>query len=129
MPADGVRRVERDAVLSFEEIVRFVRALKSRFGLSKIRLTGGEPLVRPGITDLVRMLADEGIPDLALTTNAQYLARLAPDLRRAGLRRVNISLDTLDPRVYWWLTRGGDLRRVLEGIRAAKAAGLRPVKL
>ncbi len=129
MPVGGVGRVKQNAVLSFEEIVRFVRALNSRFGLSKIRLTGGEPLVRPGIIDLVAMLAHEGVPDLALTTNAQYLAPLAHDLRRAGLRRVNISLDTLDPRVYWRLTRGGDLGRVLEGISAAESAGLRPVKL
>jgi cyclic pyranopterin phosphate synthase len=129
MPAGGVRRVKRDALLAFEEIVSFVRILKSRFGLSKIRLTGGEPLVRPGIIDLVAMLADEGVPDLALTTNAQFLAPLAPDLKRAGLGRVNISLDTLDPLVYWWLTRGRDLRLVLEGIHAAKAAGLQPVKL
>jgi cyclic pyranopterin phosphate synthase len=129
MPAAGVRCTNREDVLTFEEIVRFVRIVKARFGAAKVRLTGGEPLVRPGIVDLVRTLAREGVPDLAMTTNGQHLACVARDLARAGLRRVNVSLDTLDADKFRWLTRGGDLKRTLDGIRAALEAGLGPVRL
>ncbi len=129
VPSGGVSCVERDDMLSFEEIVRFVRILKRHFSLSKVRLTGGEPLLRPGIVDLVGMLADEGIADLALTTNAQRLAGRARELKRAGLGRVNVSLDTLDPDTFRWLTRGGELGPTLDGIDAALEAGLRPVRL
>jgi len=129
MPPTGVPKAHHDDILTFEEIVRFVRALRSRFRLDKVRITGGEPLIRPGIVDLVAMLAAEGIDDLALTTNGQQLAEMAGDLKRAGLRRVNISLDSLDEGSFAALTRGGRLHSTLNGIEAAVRAGLTPVKL
>ncbi len=121
-------RARRD-VLTFEEIDRFVSVIDSSFRLTKVRITGGEPLIRPGIVDLVAMLARRGIPDLALTTNGQLLAEMAPRLKRAGLHRINVSLDSLDGGTYAALTRGGDLRATLEGIDAALGCGLSPVKL
>ena len=129
MPAEGIEKIQRQDVLSFEEIIRFVRAVKSRFMISKVHITGGEPLARSGIVDLVAKLADEGLPDLALTTNGQLLADMARDLRRAGLRRVNISLDSLDEATYRAVTRNGHLQPVLDGLEAALRHGLNPVKL
>jgi len=129
LPPGGVLRRPRSEILSFEEIARFVRAVGGEFGLSKVRLTGGEPLARRGLAGLVAMLAGEGAPDLALTTNGQRLAAMALPLRRAGLRRVNVSLDSLDPATYAAISGGGDVRAVLAGIDAALAAGLVPVKL
>ena len=133
MPAEGVPPVAREQVLSYEEILAFTRYAVSR-GISKVRLTGGEPLVRKGITGLVSSLAAvEGIKDLAMTTNGILLTEMAHELKEAGLHRLNISLDTLDPGKYRQLTRGGDLNKVLQGIRAAKIAGFggagSPVKL
>lgn len=118
----------RAEILSFEEIVRLVRAIKSCFDLSGIRITGGEPLVRRGLVRLVAMLSKEGVPDLSLTTNGQLLAESASSLRGAGLRRVNISLDSLDRRTYHAITGGGDLERTLSGIDAVLQCGLTPVK-
>jgi cyclic pyranopterin phosphate synthase len=129
MPAEGVQKLPRGQMLSFEEIVGFVRALRRRLCVSKVRITGGEPLVRAGVVELVRMLAAEGLDDLALTTNGQLLAEAAGDLRRAGLRRVNVSLDSLDAATFLRLTRGGELGRTVEGIEAALDAGLLPVKV
>ncbi|NIA22096.1 MAG: GTP 3',8-cyclase MoaA [Anaerolineaceae bacterium] len=129
MPAGGIEKIQRQDVLSFEEIVRFVRAVRSRFAVSKVHITGGEPLARSGIVDLVAKLANLGLEDLALTTNGQLLADMAGDLRRAGLRRVNVSLDSLDEATYRAVTRNGRLQPVLEGIEAALRHGLNPVKL
>lgn len=129
MPSVGAPRLSREEVLSFEEIVRFVHVVRRRFALTKVHITGGEPLVRPGITDLVGMLASERIADLALTTNGQRLAELAAELKRAGLRRVNVSLDTLDAGAFRTLTRGGRLEHALEGIEAALHHELAPVKI
>jgi cyclic pyranopterin phosphate synthase len=129
MPPEGVPLVGHDDVLRFEEMAALVRAVRGRFGLAKVRLTGGEPLIRRGIVDLVARLAAEGPADLAMTTCGQRLADLAPALRQAGLRRVNVSLDSLDPGTYRALTRGGDLGEVLAGIGAARRARLDPVKL
>jgi len=129
MPADGVPLRAYGQILRFEEIVRFVRAMKGAFRPVKVRLTGGEPLIRRDFAVLVGMLADEGVADLAMTTNGQALAAAAVALKRAGLRRVNVSLDSLDPRTYARVTRGGRLSRTLAGIDAALAAGLTPVKL
>ena len=129
MPADGVPLVPRGDVLSFEEIIRFVRAARKAFGVRKVHLTGGEPLARPGIIDLVAMLAAEDVEDLALTTNGQVLAACARHLRNAGLGRVNVSLDTLDPTKYAALTRCGRVERTIEGIEAALAEGLGAVKI
>jgi cyclic pyranopterin phosphate synthase len=128
-PPEGVALVSHEEVLRLEEILRFVRFVRDRFGLAKVRLTGGEPLLRRGLAELVRGLAEMGLADLAMTTNGQRLAEMAQPLRRAGLRRVNVSLDSLDPDTYRRLTRGGDLARTLRGIAAARDAGLAPVKL
>jgi len=128
MPAEGVCRRSHDEILTFEQIVDFVRMARSEFALSKVHLTGGEPLVRRGIVDLVGMIAEVGAGDLALTTNARGLAAMACDLKNAGLNRVNVSLDSLDPDVFSTLTRGGRLRDVLNGVDAALDNGLGPIK-
>ncbi len=128
-PPGGIRLLPREGILSFEEIEEVVREAV-RLGVRKVRLTGGEPLVRHGIEDLVKRIAGiDGIEDLGLTTNGILLASKARALAGAGLMRVNVSLDTLDPGRYAWITRGGDLRRVLDGVDAALEAGLVPVKL
>ena len=129
MPPDGVAKLPHEDILTFEEILYFVRVAKARFDLFKVHVTGGEPLVRANVVRLIRMLAAEGIPDLVLTTNGQDLAGKANALRRAGLRRINVSLPSLDEKTYAALTRGGALRRTLRGIAGAQAAGLAPVKL
>lgn len=98
-------------------------------GIRRVRITGGEPLLHPNVVDIVRAIAELGIEDLALTTNASQLVRLARPLRDAGLMRVNVSIDTLDPARFASITRGGRLEPVLEGIEAAREAGLHPIKL
>ena len=119
----------REQILSFEEILRLARALVE-LGVSKIRLTGGEPLVRRGIVDLAQQIADlPGLRELVLTTNGTRLAPMASELRRAGVRRINISLDTLNENRYREMTRVGSLQDVLEGIDAAKRAGFESVKI
>jgi cyclic pyranopterin phosphate synthase len=129
LPPEGVPLVAHADVLRFEEMAALVRVLRRHWGLAKVHLTGGEPLIRRGIADLVARLAAERPADLALTTCGVRLASLAADLRRAGLWRVNVSLDSLDPETYRTLTRGGDLAETLDGIAAARRAGLEPVKL
>jgi cyclic pyranopterin phosphate synthase len=124
-----VTKAAEEEGLSFDAITSFVRLLKARFGLAEVRLTGGEPLLRPRIERLVAMLKEEGIAGLALTTSGQQLAARAGALKRAGLARVNISLDSLDPNVFAELSGGGVLDRTLAGIEAALGAGLHPVKL
>jgi len=129
MPQDGVSLISHDEVLSFEEIAE-VTAVATRLGVRKVRLTGGEPLVRRDVTVLVAMLAGiPGVEDYAMSTNGALLAEFAEALVDAGLQRVNISLDALDPDRYAEITRGGDVSRVLAGIDAAKRAGLSPIKL
>jgi len=128
MPEEGVPACSHDDILRYEEIERVVRAAAA-LGVSKLRITGGEPLVRLGVVDLVRALAHiPGIDDIALTTNGMLLRRYAAALAEAGLRRVNVSLDTLRPERFRAITRWGDLDTVLDGIDAAFAAGLEPVK-
>lgn len=127
-PADDFNSAPRAHLLSFEEIERIVRIAAS-LGVEKIRLTGGEPLVRKGIVELVARIASiSGIRDLAMSTNGTLLAESAQSLREAGLQRVNISLDTLDAQKFSRLT-GGNLHNVLRGIRAAQDAGLMPIRL
>ncbi|MBE3585504.1 GTP 3',8-cyclase MoaA [Desulfofundulus thermocisternus] len=129
MPPQGVSVVPRREILSLEEITRVVEAA-TEVGVKKVRLTGGEPLVRRGITELVRKLA--GIPeidDVALTTNGILLAGKAEQLKAAGLCRVNISLDTLKPERFSFITRGGSLEAVWRGIEKSLEIGLHPVKL
>ena len=129
MPPEGIQRLKHDDILSFDEIVEVVRTAVE-MGVDKVRLTGGEPLVRKGFTELVRMIAAvPGITDLSMTTNGILLAEHAAPLKEAGLQRVNISLDTNDPEEYRRITRGGEIRNVFEGIEAARAAGLSPIKL
>jgi cyclic pyranopterin phosphate synthase len=129
MPAEGVPLLSHDDILSFEEIAEVARAAVD-LGVSKIRLTGGEPLVRRGVPALVRMLRDiPGVKDLGMTTNGILLDEFAPRLADAGLMRVNISLDTLRPERFAEITRGGDVKEVLAGIAAAEKAGLLPIKL
>ncbi|MDK1030597.1 MAG: GTP 3',8-cyclase MoaA [Planctomycetia bacterium] len=129
MPPAGVPKKNHDEILTFEEIARFVRVLKSAFDVSKVRITGGEPLIRTGVVDLISMLSGQGIDDLALTTNGQLLSEMADDLKRAGLKRVNVSLDSLDEATFRELTGGGRLQETLEGIGAAVHHGLLPVRL
>lgn len=129
VPADGVHSVSRDELLSFAEIERLVR-LFVELGINRVRLTGGEPLLRRGIVDLVaRLAAIDGIDDLAATTNAHLLPALAAPLRDAGLRRLNVSLDTLDPQIFSRMTRNGDLTKVLAGLDAADRAGFTQTRL
>jgi len=128
MPEE-VTFIDRSELLSFEEIVQFVR-IAVPLGIDKIRLTGGEPLMRRDLTVLVRMLAEvEGIRDLGLTTNGILLADLAQPLFDAGLRRLNVSLDTLSPERFREISRRDGLERVIDGILAAKRAGFDPVKI
>jgi len=129
MPADGIRFRPPDELLQDHEILLLTR-IAAELGVRKVRLTGGEPTVRPGLVELVRGIAAiPGIADVALTTNGIRLRHLAEPLARAGLRRVNVSLDTLDPEAFRRITRGGRLEDVLEGIRAAEQAGLHPIKV
>ena len=129
MPEVGLPWLDRAQVLTFEEIVRFVRVCAS-LGVTKLRITGGEPLVRRGIVDLVAQLAGiDGLRDLSLTTNGVLLGELALPLRRAGLRRLNVSLDSLRPETFARITRRELFGRVMEGIEAAVAAGFAPIKL
>jgi cyclic pyranopterin phosphate synthase len=128
-PENGISRVSRNGVLSYEQIRAFAAVLVERFGLRHVRITGGEPLVRPEIEKLVSMLAALGVSNLALTTNGQQLAGKAEALKAAGLRRVNISLDSLDPGTFAEITGGGILARTIEGIDDARRAGLDPIKL
>jgi cyclic pyranopterin phosphate synthase len=126
---ESVQFLPRAELLSFEEIERFARVAAS-LGVDKLRLTGGEPLVRKGLPTLVAKLASiPGIRDVGLTTNGILLAPIARDLWNAGLRRINISLDTLDPGRFLELTRRTGLDQVIEGILEAKAAGFAPVKI
>ena len=129
MPAEGIKLLRHEDILSFDEITQVVTAAVS-IGIKKFRLTGGEPLVRKGITELVRMIAEvPGIEDLSMTTNGTLLEEYAGDLKKAGLQRVNISLDTVDPVRFTRLTRGGEVSEVFKGIDAALNAGLLPVKI
>lgn len=129
MPEQVAAFSDRNGILGFEEIARIVRTLVP-LGISKIRLTGGEPLVRKGLEKLVgRISGTEGIRELTLTTNGILLAGMAEKLASAGLDRVNISLDTLDPERFREITRGGDIRQVKRGIEAAMEAGLNPIKI
>ena len=128
MPEEGMAWQPRDELLTFEEIERIARVLVGRHGFDSIRLTGGEPTVRAHLPVLVAKLAALGV-DLALTTNGATLAAMADDLAAAGLRRINISIDSLRADRFEALTRRDELPRVLAGIDAAVAAGLDPVKL
>lgn len=129
LPEDGVDHVQRGDILSFEEICALV-ACFARMGVSRVRLTGGEPTVRRDLVSLVRMLRTvPGLRDIALSTNGHLLPELAAPLRQAGVDRLNVSIDTLDPARFAAITRRGELAKVLEGIEAARAAGFTRIKI
>lgn len=129
MPEGGIQPLPHAEILSYEEILRVARVAVG-LGISKVRLTGGEPLVRRDLERLVRALASiEGIKDLSMTTNGLLLRERAKDLKDAGLKRINVSLDSLEPQRYRAITRGGELDRVWGGILAALEVGMQPVKI
>ncbi len=129
MPADNVQFMAKEKLLSFEEIERFVRIVQP-MGINKLRLTGGEPLVRRDLPTLVAKLAAiDGIKDIGITTNGILLAEQAQDLYDAGLRRLNVSLDALNAEKFKVITRREGYEKVIEGIHAARAAGFDPIKI
>lgn len=128
MPEGGLSWLPREDLLTYEEIAR-IAAVFSRMGIRRVRLTGGEPTVRRDIEELIGALGQLQLDDLAMTTNGHTLDVLAPRLRAAGLRRVNVSIDSLRPDRFAALTRGGDLKRVLAGIERCREVGLLPIKL
>jgi cyclic pyranopterin phosphate synthase len=129
MPEDGVEQMSHTDILSLEEIERVVKVAAKR-GIKSVRLTGGEPLVRKGVVGLIESIANTpGIENISMTTNGVLLPSMAEDLRRAGLNRVNISLDTLDEAQFKQITRVGSLQQTLDGIDAALEAGFNPVKI
>ncbi len=129
MPEDGVCQMDHDEILRIEDIERLVK-VAAGIGIKSIRLTGGEPLVRKGVVDLVDSITNiDGIENVSMTTNGVLLPAMAEDLKRAGLSRVNISLDTLDPEQFKYVTRVGKLEDTLAGIDAALECGFDPVKV
>jgi len=129
MPEEGVQLLSHKEILSYEEIFGAVKTGVS-LGIEKIRITGGEPLIRKGITEFIKMVSGiQGIKDLTLTTNGVLLGEFAQPLADAGLHRVNISIDTLDPSRYKEITCLGNIENVLNGIQAARNAGLSPIKV
>ncbi len=129
MPAEGVAPRVHDQIIRYEEIAQVI-AVAAQHGIKSVRLTGGEPLVRRDLPRLVGMLSViPGIEDISLTTNGILLEEMAADLKAAGLRRINVSLDTLRPDRFARITRGGSLDRVFRGLEAAEAQGLSPIKI
>lgn len=129
MPKDGINKLPHEDILRNEEIVKIVKCVV-KSGINKIRLTGGEPLIRKGFVDLVRDIKNvEGISEIAITTNGIYLAEMLDELIEAGLDRVNISLNSLDPKKYSEITRGGDLNKVLNAIQKAYESSIKKVKI
>jgi GTP 3',8-cyclase len=130
MPAEGVPRAAHSDLLSLEELAGLVAWLSNHAGINRVRLTGGEPLVRPGIEYLIaEVSALPGVKEVSLTTNGSLLSPKVESLKAAGLKRVNISLDSLDEERFREVTRGGNLSRTMDGIKAAQDAGLTPIKL
>jgi GTP 3',8-cyclase len=128
MPEEGMKWMDRAELLTYEELTRVARVCVERWGFNAIRITGGEPTLRAHLPRLFEMLAPLGT-DLAMTTNGVRLPEIAHDLAAAGLKRVNVSIDSLDPETFRRITQRDDLSRVLSGIAAALDAGLAPVKL
>lgn len=129
MQPDGIIPMIHKDILSYEEIVKILR-IAVRIGVRKVRITGGEPLVRKNVSHLITLIKNiEGIQDLSLTTNGILLQGYAQGLKAAGLKRVNISLDSLRANRYMEITRGGDINMVLKGIESAERAGLIPIKI
>jgi cyclic pyranopterin phosphate synthase len=129
MPAEGIDFRPSEELLQDDELLLLVR-IAAELGVRKVRLTGGEPTVRPGLVEIVQRIHALGtIDDIAMTTNGLLLEYLAAPLAQAGLRRLNVSLDTMDPAKFRRITRGGHVDKVLSGIAAAEAAGMSPMKL
>lgn len=129
MPKEGLSLIGHDDILRYEEIIRIAKVAAGK-GVSKIRITGGEPLARKGIIDFIGDLHNiPGITDLSITTNGILLESAAAALRKAGIRRINISLDSLDPEKYKKITRGGDLNAVIAGIKKSREEGFDPIKI
>jgi cyclic pyranopterin phosphate synthase len=129
MPPEGIALMSHSDILTYEEIFTLVKAA-AELGIDRVRITGGEPLVRMGLPDLVRMITGiKTINDISLTTNGTFLAKYAAELKEAGLMRVNVSLDTLKPERFRHITRCGELEDTLKGIEAANKVGLTPVKI
>lgn len=129
MPKEGITKREHGAILSYEELLLIAETAVS-LGIEKIRITGGEPLVRAGLVGFLEKLsAIPGLRHLALTTNGLLLPEMAAGLHRAGVQRLNVSLDSLDPQTFNKITRGGDLKKVLAGLDAAERAGFPPPKI
>jgi len=129
MPEEGINDIGHESILKFEQIEKIVKA-SAQLGISKYRLTGGEPLVRKGVVELVETLSGiQGVSELAMTTNGSLLGPMAKDLKQAGLSRVNISLDTMNEDKFREITRGGNLSSVFEGINEARRQGLTPLKI
>ncbi len=129
MPKEGISLIGHDDILRYEELLR-IAGIAVKKGITKIRLTGGEPLVRKGVVQFIAALAAmDGIKDLSMTTNGILLAPAAQPLRDAGLKRLNISLDSLNPDKYTMITRGGDIKQIIAGIKSAQEAGFSPIKI
>ncbi len=129
MPEEGVKLISHQDILSYEEILNVVKVAVEK-GVTKVRITGGEPLIKRNIIGLVSMIAEiDAIRDFGMTTNGILLSKYATQLADAGLHRVNVSLDAVDPEKYKEITRGGDVTQALDGIDAAIVAGLTPIKI
>lgn len=129
IPVENIEWKKKHEILTYEEIERLTRIFVA-LGVRKIRVTGGEPLLRPGVVSLIeRIAAIEGVDDLALTTNGKLLRTFATDLRKAGIQRLNVSLDSLEEAKFFTMTRRAALADVLDGIEAAKSAGFFPIKI
>lgn len=129
MPSEGINPIEHKDILSYEEIIRVIKAA-AELGVKKIRITGGEPLARKDITSLTSEIKKiSGIEDLSITTNGVLLEKFAQNLADSGVNRVNVSLDTLKPERYKEITRLGDINVVFKGLEAARKAGLLPIKI
>ncbi len=129
MPEEGIKKIDHHDILSLEEIARLIK-IASRLGIRKVRLTGGEPLIRKNIIQLVSDIASlPGIDDLALTTNGMLFPEIATELKQAGLKRVNFSMDTMVGEKFKYITRGGNLEKVNKSIFQALELGMEPVKI
>ncbi|HRT63165.1 MAG TPA: radical SAM protein, partial [Syntrophales bacterium] len=128
MPKEGVSLIGHNDILTYEEMLRIIR-IAQKLGIVKVRVTGGEPLVRRGVTGFLGELSRLGFEDVSLTTNGILLETFAEPIRRAGVSRVNVSLDSLDPERYARITRGGDLSTVLRGLERAEQVGFSPIKI
>jgi GTP 3',8-cyclase len=128
MPKEGVSRLGHEDILRYEELLRIIGIAK-KLGIVKVRVTGGEPLVRRGVAEFLSSLRGLGLEDISLTTNGMLLESFAEPIRRAGIGRINVSLDSLDPERYARITRGGELSAVLRGLDQADRAGFSPIKI